>query len=229
MSIITEVPDQTLLEKCLACDEHAREQFFIQCKMWFIDFIQNDLFHKGTPRDWLDEVTALALETLVAADYRRLRAFRPGRGPLAGYLAAIARDQFNLFLRKRYRQKQHERSLDRCPKKKMQTQDDHLESEIEEISCILTPKEKWHYIKCNLEIPSKEVLASDSSANRRKLDQRIRDKLRTYQAGPDAKPVHLKGAKPGCSTQHGLCKKGGAATSKGHTKTRNRGRQGPKK
>jgi hypothetical protein len=195
MSILSNVPDQTLVERCLASDKHALEEFFAQCKTWFFEFIRNDLFHKGTPWDWLDEVTALALEALAADDYRRLRAFHPARAPLATYLAVIAREQFKLFLRNRYWQKEHESSLRDCAIRKMETRDDSLESEIEEIATILTPKEKSHYQECNLTIPSEQVLAADSPANRRKLDQRIRDKVRAYQEGTVAETNPRKGTR----------------------------------
>src|SRR4051812_19559472 len=88
-----------LLERCLASDEGAWYALHAQYDRRLRACIRKRLGCQTGRRFVVEEIAARVWASLWPGDRRRLRAYDPGRGNFAPYLAGLAKDEVRRFYR----------------------------------------------------------------------------------------------------------------------------------
>jgi DNA-directed RNA polymerase specialized sigma24 family protein len=174
--------EQLLIDQCLASDEAAWQILYRQQQPLILAKVARLLGRRARSEDLVEEIAALVWCSLLVKDGGRLRRFDPERGGLASYLAALARQQVQLYFRPRVRRRRREVPFPKngLPARSAPTWSSGM---LQAFEATLSPQEKRFFEQVLLGIPGDPPLPPLSPANFRKLKQRVLDKLHAFLYG----------------------------------------------
>lgn len=169
-----------VIQKCLTGDDAAWQELYSRYRPSLLDSIRSQLAGKADNADLVEEIAARVWYSLVWRDYQRLRAYEKGRAGFKTYLAALARQQIQLYYRERQRQSRREVPLANSDHNCGGCADWPSTATQEEFIATLSPREKQYFEQHLLGNIGAAEFTFLSSANRWKLRQRVFDKLKAF-------------------------------------------------
>jgi hypothetical protein len=175
--------DRQLVDRCLAGEVAAWEEFYAQCHDPLCTAVRIMLgrFH-GDP-NLIDEIAARVWYALVANDGKLLAKYSPKRGArLITFMRAMAKDEICCHFRAEIRRRERELSA-LCERPRRGGIDsEHTASGLREFLSTLTPQEHDFCCEVLLAEPAPGGQASHSTANVWQLTHRLYEKLLHFLA-----------------------------------------------
>jgi hypothetical protein len=115
----------------------------------------------------IDEIEAELWCKLCEDEYQRLRAYDPGRGSLAAFLAVLSGEQIRRYRQKQQRRKLKEISLEEHPAAEPAEVDYYVSLETEEFRHEMSPQEALYFCTHEERLPAPDESSRFSPVNAR--------------------------------------------------------------